>query len=172
MEKYCGRIETQQKGRAASTRRYQRVMLTEPRVLGTVCGNRPGADHASAAYLPPTSITRQQPTLPSVHAYRAFCAATFGSEDAIDRLILGHTHRQVVYYLRDDMLWMNPGSVSYRRLDDPDQAAHYATITDGQIALKQLAYDHGVVFGQIDQVELKESESAVARWFFGPRTQG
>lgn len=106
----------------------------------------------------------------SVHAYRTFCATTFGSEDAIDRLILGHTHRQVVYYLRDDMLWLNPGSVSYRRPDDPDQTAHYATIIDGQIALKQLEYEHAVVFEQVEQVELKEAESAVARWFFGPRT--
>jgi putative phosphoesterase len=106
----------------------------------------------------------------NVHAYRTFCAATFGREDAIDRLILGHTHRQVVYYLRDNMLWLNPGSVSYRRPDDPDQTAHYATIVDGQIRLKQLEYDHAEVFRQVDEVELKEAESAVTRWFFGPRT--
>jgi len=106
----------------------------------------------------------------SVHAYRAFCADTFGHNEPIERLIMGHTHRQVVYYLRDDLLWLNPGSVSYRRPDDPDQTAHYATITAGRIELKQLMYDHSAVFRQVTQVALKESESAVTRWFFGPRT--
>ena len=31
-----------------------------------------------------------------------------------------------------------PGSASYRRPDDPDKTAHYATITDGEIRLKQI----------------------------------
>jgi putative phosphoesterase len=106
----------------------------------------------------------------SVHAYRGFCATTFDHDEPIERLIMGHTHRQVVYYLRDDLLWLNPGSASYRRPDDPDQTAHYATITDGRITLKQLVYDHSAVFRQVAQVELKESESTVTRWFFGPRT--
>ena len=36
------------------------------------------------------------------------------------RLLLGHTHRQAIRYLSDDLLWVNPGSGSYRRRDDPD----------------------------------------------------
>ncbi len=39
------------------------------------------------------------------------------------------------------MEWLNPGSASYRRPDDPDKTAHYATITDGEIRLKQIPYD-------------------------------
>ena len=39
------------------------------------------------------------------------------------------------------MEWLNPGSASYRRPDDPDKTAHYVTITDGEICLKQIPYD-------------------------------
>ncbi len=37
-----------------------------------------------------------------------------------NRLVIGHTHRQAVRYLSDSPLWLNPGSVSYRRFDDLD----------------------------------------------------
>lgn len=39
------------------------------------------------------------------------------------------------------MEWINPGSISYRRPDDPDKTAHYAVILDGNIQLKSIAYD-------------------------------
>ena len=56
-------------------------------------------------------------------------------------LIFGHTHRQGCYMLEDQMRWLNPGSISYRRPDDPDKTAHYAIITDGKLSLKRAVYN-------------------------------
>jgi putative phosphoesterase len=96
----------------------------------------------------------------SLHAFNQFIAETFPECEpgVIRRLILGHTHRQAVRYLSDKQLWLNPGSVSYRRKDDPDQTTHYATITDGKISLKRLPYDVRPVFLSMSQVVLKASE--------------
>lgn len=57
------------------------------------------------------------------------------------RVIFGHTHRQCIHILGDGVEWLNPGSVSYRRPDDPDKTAHYAVIQDGCIRLCQTPYD-------------------------------
>ncbi len=56
------------------------------------------------------------------------------------RLILGHTHRQTVFTLPGDRVWMNPGSTSFRQADDPDISAHYAVIKDGKISLRSAAF--------------------------------
>ena len=74
------------------------------------------------------------------------------------RLLLGHTHRQAIRYLSDELLWVNPGSGSYRRRDDPDQTAHYATITDGALSLHRVAYDHRVLFDVAQCLKLNENE--------------
>jgi putative phosphoesterase len=107
----------------------------------------------------------------STFAYDEFCKHRFGeSEDSpIPRLILGHTHRQAIRYLRDDTLWLNPGSVSYRRPDDPDQTAHYATIVDGVTSLKQEPYDLNPLRRYIRGISLMNSEMRVAERFFGKR---
>jgi len=115
----------------------------------------------------------------SIHAYQQFInqiGAADGSADGAansKRLILGHTHRQAVRYLADDRLWVNPGSVSYRRKDDPDQTAHYAVIVDGVISLRRLAYDltplRTYVENVVEDVSLKATEAAVAKRFFGLR---
>ena len=90
-----------------------------------------------------THLYRQYDEIVSLHAYEEFRVEVFpvGETHCLTRLILGHTHRQCVRYLSDELLWLNPGSVSYRRRDDPDQTAHYVTITDGQISLQRLAYN-------------------------------
>ena len=82
---------------------------------------------------------------------------------------MGHTHRQSIRYLSDMCSWLNPGSVSYRRRDDPDQAAHYATIIDGKISLKRAEYDISPLYRFVQNISLKESEMEVANFFFGPR---
>jgi putative phosphoesterase len=102
------------------------------------------------------------------HAYRAFCAQRFPGV-TIDRLVLGHTHRQAVMVLGKQEQWLNPGSVSYRRPDDPDQEAHYMVIEDGQVALRSVPYDAQAVYREVIQQPLTEDELRVTRWFFGPR---
>ncbi len=57
------------------------------------------------------------------------------------RLIFGHTHRRCVHLLDDRMLWLNPGSVSYRRPDDQDKRAHYMIIDQGEILFRAVPYD-------------------------------
>ena len=57
------------------------------------------------------------------------------------RLLFGHTHRQCVHQLDAKTGWLNPGSASYRRPDDPDKRAHYMMIEDGRIRFGALAYD-------------------------------
>ncbi|MDF2650488.1 MAG: metallophosphoesterase [Paenibacillus sp.] len=60
------------------------------------------------------------------------------------RLIFGHTHKQCVTYFHNDCLWMNPGSVGYNRPDDPSIAAHYITITNGNIELNQVEHKKSI----------------------------
>jgi len=107
----------------------------------------------------------------SLHAFGEFCGQYFESagQEGVSRLILGHTHRQAIRYLSDSLLWLNPGSVSYRRRDDPDQTAHYATIIDGVMSLKRLHYDLEPLRRYVRQVSLNESEMRAAQRFFGER---
>ncbi|MBI1295575.1 metallophosphoesterase [bacterium] len=104
----------------------------------------------------------------SLHAFSEFNDTTF-ADGSLARLILGHTHRQSIRYLSNDHLWINPGSTSYRRKDDPDQTAHYATIVDGSIQLHRLAYDLRPLRAALETIHLKESEMRVARHFWGAR---
>ena len=112
-----------------------------------------------------THMYREYQEMVSLYAYDAFRAELFGSAPP-PRMIMGHTHRQCIRYLADDLLWLNPGSASYRRMDDPDQSAHYATITDGRISLKRLAYDLTPLRRFVQKVRLSEGELQVSRFYF------
>mgnify|MGYP001042379148 CR=1 FL=1 len=107
----------------------------------------------------------------SRHAFAKFRAEMFTNTnpEMITHLIFGHTHRQGIHYLSDAMTWLNPGSVSYRRQDDPDQTAHYLTITDGSIQLQHIDYDRQPLYQYVEQVTLQKAELDTARRFFGPR---
>jgi putative phosphoesterase len=114
---------------------------------------------------------RDYETIQSLHAYREFWERQ--TKEPIrsmpeKRLIFGHTHRRCVHYLSDDELWMNPGSVSYRRPDDPCKQAHYITITDGKIELKGINYDRSTLLQATLNTPLKyQGEREVALFFFG-----
>lgn len=87
------------------------------------------------------------------------------------RLIFGHSHRQAICQFRDEKLWMNPGSASYRRPDDPEKSAHYAVIEDGIISLRALDYDRTPLLKQtldlaVNQ-KMQDAELRVAFFFFG-----
>jgi len=119
-----------------------------------------------------THLYQEYEELVSIHAYARFRQQLLGGDEAASykRLITGHTHRQAVRYLADDLLWINPGSASYRRRDDPDQCAHYAVITDGVISLRRLAYDLTPLRTAVAQVALSAPEVAAAQRFFALRT--
>jgi len=115
-----------------------------------------------------THLYREYEEIVSLDVFDRFAAQIAeGVQPAPRRLILGHTHRQAVRYLADDTLWLNPGSVSYRRPDDPDTTAHYATITDGAISLHRVAYDLAPLQQVVRTIQLQERELAVARRFWG-----
>lgn len=123
-----------------------------------------------------THLYQEYQEIVSLHVYHSFLTEIAGTDNpetndtrTIQRLIVGHTHRQAVRYLTDDLLWLNPGSASYRRRDDPDQTAHYAVIVDGVISLRRLAYDLTPLRIYTGQVSLKDAEVDAAKRFFGER---
>lgn len=118
-----------------------------------------------------THLYQEYQELVSLYAYQNFLNEIIEGENAapIQRLIIGHTHRQAVRYLTDDLLWLNPGSASYRRRDDPDQTAHYAVIVDGVISLRRLAYDLTPLCTYVESLSLKATEIDAAKRFFEAR---
>lgn len=116
-----------------------------------------------------THLYQEYQEIVSIHAYQQFLSELTGQAGAntIQRLIIGHTHRQAVRYLADDLLWLNPGSASYRRRDDPDQRAHYAVIIDGVISLRRLDYDLTPLRSYVEKLTLQPNELDAAKRFFG-----
>ena len=93
------------------------------------------------------------------------------ARDFPTRLILGHSHRQTVCHFRGDRLFLTPGSISYRRSDDPDKTAHYALILDGEIVLKALSYDLTPLQDEVRRLQaegrMSEKEPEYGAFFFG-----
>ncbi|WP_127585606.1 metallophosphoesterase family protein [Paenibacillus koleovorans] len=110
-------------------------------------------------------------TIPSLYHFHQFWERQ--TEEPIrsmasKRMIFGHTHRRNIHYLSNDELWMNPGSISYRRRDDPSKEAHYLTITDGRMDMKSVAYDRSPLLQVTMSTKLKlKGELDVALFFFG-----
>lgn len=91
------------------------------------------------------------------------------------RMIFGHSHRQCIHILGDQpgnqMEWLNPGSISYRRPDDPEKTAQYMTIVDGKIAMKCVEYDRNPLYEealcQARQGRMMLTEIQDFMFFFG-----
>lgn len=103
--------------------------------------------------------------LVSLHAFAQFRNEHFSQN--VSRLIVGHTHRQAIRYLSNDQCWLNPGSISYRRRDDPDKMAHYITIVDEKIFLHRLDYDRSPLHQALKGLCLNEKNMRGARHIFG-----
>ena len=116
-----------------------------------------------------THLYQNYEEIVSLHDYEQFRHDRFAGA-AYTRLIIGHTHRQAVRYLSDELLWLNPGSVSYRRAGDPDQTAHYATIVNGRLSLHRLPYDTTPVYQAMHPVQLQPREMVAANCFKPPAT--
>ena len=83
------------------------------------------------------------------------------------RLIFGHTHRSCMLTLSDRMLWLNPGSVSYRRPDDPTKGADYAVIENGKITLRSTDYPRRTLYERMLALPLREDQRRVGCFFYG-----
>lgn len=87
------------------------------------------------------------------------------------RLLFGHTHRRCIHMLDENTLWLNPGSASYRRPDDPDKRAHYMMIEDGQIRFGALEYDRTPLLEATQKLHdaggMLETELQDGYFFFG-----
>lgn len=113
-----------------------------------------------------THLVKGLDEIVSRHGFQAFRHERF-KDTPYERLIVGHTHRQGIRYLDNEHLWLNPGSVSYRRKDDPDQTAHYATIINGRISLNTIAYNRVPLFQAAQKIPLGPFERARTNQMFG-----
>lgn len=68
------------------------------------------------------------------------------------RLLFGHTHRRCMHLLSKNELWLNPGSVSYRRPDDPDKRAHYMVIESGRVRFGAVSYDRTALLAKTQEI--------------------
>lgn len=85
------------------------------------------------------------------------------------RMIFGHSHRQTMQIFTDGGLWLNPGSASYRRPDEPSKDAFYAVIQDGRIEFRHTPYNRKPLYDEAVRVRSKMmlEEWIVANFFFG-----
>ena len=118
-----------------------------------------------------THLIHKQSELVSRHAFAQFRQERFGGA-AYTRLITGHTHFQGVRQLSNAWLWLNPGSVSYRRRGDPDKTAHYIVVSsasgeNGRISLNRLAYDRRKLYTAAKVIPLGPSEQKSVESIFG-----
>lgn len=113
-------------------------------------------------------------TIQNMHQFETFWSqhVPASQQAANRRIIFGHTHRQCIHTLDEKMVWLNPGSASYRRPDDPDKRAHYMVIEDGEIRLCRIAYDRSALLAEAQELDRKhgmmEKELEVFYFFFGP----
>lgn len=87
--------------------------------------------------------------------------------EAEHRLIFGHTHMAGAMRLDDRMMWLNPGSVSYRRPDDPTKNADYAVIENGKVHLRYVPYEKKRLYEKVLSLNLQKCEKDEGLFFFG-----
>lgn len=99
---------------------------------------------------------------------RFWKVCTGGEPTGASRLILGHTHRRYVTDLGEGLTYLNPGSVSYRRMDDPDKCALGMVIDGGKIEMLRVPYDRSRLAAMTEALRstLHPDEYYVGEYFF------
>lgn len=112
-------------------------------------------------------------SLEEFDAYWAKHAAPLSQPGMPRRMIFGHTHRQMVQMFGEETLWLNPGSVSYRRPDEVSKDAFYMVIEDGHIRFRHVAYDRSRLCRQTGEAKahLHPAEWHVGNYFFCQRAE-
>ena len=83
-------------------------------------------------------------------------------------LLFGHTHRGVICRFGNGMTWMNPGSASYRRNDDPDKDASYLVSEDGYMEIRHVPYPKEQLYRKLQDSNLTLQERRHGTFFYGP----
>lgn len=101
----------------------------------------------------------------SLEAFQRFSMDRFGRP--LQRMIFGHTHRRAVTHLSDADMWINPGSVSYRRPDELWRGSHYAVIQDGEVFLRAVPYPTETLHREVIAANVcqREKDVTVPWWF-------
>lgn len=81
-------------------------------------------------------------------------------------LILGHSHRPEMHAFMGDYHWINPGSVSYRKDDDPSLGAHYVVSIDGKHEWRFIEGDYHEYYKRLEQIELSRQQLCRVGWKF------
>ena len=66
------------------------------------------------------------------------------------------------------MTWMNPGSASYRRNDDPDKDASYLVSEDGYMEIRHVPYPKEQLYRKLQDSNLTLQERRHVTFFYGP----
>ncbi len=83
-------------------------------------------------------------------------------------LLFGHTHRGAICSIGNGMTWMNPGSASYRRNDDPDKEASYIISEDGVMEVRHVPYPREHLYQMVRDLNLTPAERRHGTFFYGP----
>lgn len=83
-------------------------------------------------------------------------------------LLFGHTHRGAICNIGGGMTWLNPGSASYRRNDDPDKEASYMVSENGVLDIRHVPYPREQLYQKVQDFNLTPSERRHGTFFYGP----
>ena len=106
-------------------------------------------------------------TIQSLEAFTAFAQQRF--HRPVQRMLFGHTHRRGLHYLSDQHVWLNPGSVSYRRPDELGRGADYAVLCDGEISLRRVPYATEHLHRAVQAAAVNDQEKAVTIPWWSPQ---
>ncbi len=89
------------------------------------------------------------------------------------RILYGHSHQCMAYQLRPDMVFLNPGSLSYRIGIDGEtcKGADYMVIENGEFRMKHVDFDTTPLMEQLEKSALTGISRDVAKVFSSPQPE-
>jgi len=107
---------------------------------------------------------RQYELMTTVQQFQTFCQTHW--QRYLKGLIMGHTHRPEGHTFMDGYHWLNPGSVSYRKDDDPSLGAHYLVWIDGEPEWRFIEGDYHQYYPQLESLDLNAHHRCRVGWKF------
>lgn len=89
-------------------------------------------------------------------------------KDMPRRIVFGHTHQCVYFGVDGERAFLNPGSLSYRVLNDGiTRGGDYIAVTDGDISFRHVDYDMSREQEICERLPLDGGSRRVCGWLFG-----